>query len=69
MTTTYYVRSRYEPPSLLRRTESPEGLTDEMYRDGTWQPTVYIVDFMFGHDDDVDEITEDQARAMEPGAV
>lgn len=49
---------------LLRR----RGLVDEVWRRGAWQPTRRIVDFMFGHEDTVDPISEHAARELEPAA-
>lgn len=51
-------------PLLLRRT----GITDEAFLRGQWQPTKVIVDFMFGNDDFVEEISEAQARQLAPAA-
>ncbi len=63
----YFARSRAStlPPLLLRRI----GVVDhKMFRDGVWQPTKIIIDYMFGHDDFVDEISEAEARDLEPAA-
>ncbi len=32
------------------------------------KPTKIIINYMFGHDDNVDEISEQAARALEPAA-
>lgn len=69
MTTTYYASSKREPALLLRRIENGGGIVDEAYLDGAWRPTKIIVDYMFGHNDFVDEVSEDEARALEPEAV
>ncbi len=63
----YFARSRAStlPPLLLRRI----GVVDhKMFRDGVWQPTKIIIDYMFGHNNNVDEISEAEARALEPAA-
>ncbi len=62
----YFARSRASAtPLLLRRI----GVVDhKVFRDGVWQPTKIIIDYMFGHDDFVDEISEAEARALEPAA-
>ncbi|HEY5182520.1 MAG TPA: hypothetical protein VIJ07_22575 [Dermatophilaceae bacterium] len=64
MTTRYFTSEKYEPAALLRRVE----FVDEAFVNGAWRPTKSIVDWMYGHDDFVDEITEDQARAFAPAA-
>ena len=56
----YFTSGAYHPPALLRRVE----FVDEAFVAGVWRPTGAIVDWEFGHDDSVDEITEDQARAF-----
>lgn len=64
--TTYYVEQL--PVSgretLLRRVD----YADEMFHDGKWIPTKIIIDYMFGHNDNVDTISEAQARKVEPAA-
>jgi len=60
----YFLSDAYHPPALLRRVEH----VDEAFVAGVWRPTGSIVDWEFGHDDSVDEITEDQARAFAPHA-
>lgn len=69
MTTTYYASSKREPALLLRRIENASGTVDEAYLDGAWQPTKIITDYLFGHNDFVDEITDAQARDLEPAAI
>lgn len=54
------------PPMLYRRTN---GTTDEVFRGaGKWESTKAIIDLMFGHNDDLEEATEAQARAAVPAA-
>lgn len=70
MTATQLFQStKADPPLLLRRTETDAGIVDEAFIDGEWKPTKVIVDYLFGHNDFVDEITERQARELEPGAL
>ena len=64
MSVRYFTSDDYIPPALLRRVE----FVDEAFVAGVWRPTSAIVDWLFGHDDFVDEITEDQARAFAPRA-
>ena len=64
MTAQYFTSEKYEPTALLRRVE----FVDEAFVNGAWRPTKSIVDWMFGHDDFVDQITEEQARAFAPAA-
>jgi len=68
MSTTYYASSKRDPALLLRRVRDA-GIVDEAYLDGAWQPTKIIIDYMFGHNDFVDEVSEDEARQLEPEAV
>lgn len=53
-----------DPATLLRR----QGTVDEMFRDGTWQPTTKIVDWFFGNEDLVEQISEEAARQLAPAA-
>lgn len=64
MSADYFVSSKYDPPALLRRVD----FVDEAFVRGAWRPTRSIVDYMFGHGDDVDPVTEEQARALAPEA-
>lgn len=62
---TYYVCQPPTPPLLLRKT----GSVDEAFLDGKWRPTKILIDFMFGHDDNVTgPISEEAARATAPAA-
>jgi hypothetical protein len=64
--TTFFVCQPPTPPLLLRRTGAA---TDEAFLHGTWQPTKIIIDFMFGHEDNVTgPISEQDARALVPAA-
>jgi len=64
MSVEYYRSDAYHPPTLLRRVD----FVDEAFVAGVWRPTGSIIDWQFGHDDSVDEVTEDQARAFAPAA-
>ena len=67
---TYFADSMLERrPLLLRRVEDDGGITDEAYVGGAWGPTTLIVDYMFGHNDYADEISEAEARRLEPSAI
>jgi len=58
----YYVSST--SGALLRR----DGGSDDVFRDGGWYPTQTIGRYMVGRDNDVDEVSEAQARASYPAA-
>ena len=60
----YYLDAKPPRQTLLRRAD----YVDEAFVAGKWQPTKAIVDFMFGHNDWVDEISEDRARRVAPTA-
>lgn len=64
----YYSSTRFEPTALLRRTEGPDGPTDEAFVNGAWRPSKSISDYMVGNDDHVDDLTEAQARKLAPAA-
>lgn len=64
MSTTYYVSTRANTSTLLRRVD----YVDEAFANGKWQPTKEIVDYMFGHDDFIDTINEARARTIAPQA-
>ena len=68
LTIDHFRDAKREPPLLLRRIAEPGSLIDEVYLDGAWRPTKIIWDYMFGHDDFVDGIGENEARALEPAA-
>lgn len=68
MTTRYFTSDEVTPALLLRRTEEVDSIVDEVFRDGVWQPTKSIIDWMFGHDDFVDPVTEAKAREVAPEA-
>ena len=61
----FFAREMFSPPTLLRRTD---GRVDESFVDGEWRPTKAIVDWMFGSDDFVSEISESKAQELVPGA-
>lgn len=60
----YFTSTRFSPPALLRRA----GYVDEAFVGGEWRPTRAVVDWLFGHDDHVREIPEDEAQAFAPAA-
>jgi hypothetical protein len=62
--TKYFTSTAYHPKALLRRTKT----ADEAFVAGVWRPTPSIVDWLAGHDDFVEEVTEAQARAFAPEA-
>ena len=64
MSVQYFPAGDYIPPALLRRVD----FVDEAFVAGAWRPTGSIIDWQFGHDDWVDEVTEEQARAFAPAA-
>lgn len=66
MSTTYYVTDSADiaPQTLLRRAD----FIDEVFVDGKWWPTKDIVDYMFGHNDNIDPISEAEARRIAPQA-
>jgi len=64
MTTSYFKSERSTPASVLRRVD----YVDEAFRGGQWKPTKEIVDWMAGHDDYVDDISEAEARRLAPAA-
>jgi hypothetical protein len=64
-TTRYLTVDRLGEPVLLRRIEQ----RDEKFMDNRWQPTLMIIDYEAGHNDFVDETTEEQARRIAPDAL
>jgi hypothetical protein len=68
MTVQLFQASMLDPPILLRRTLDDAGCHDEAFLGGTWKPTKIIIDYMFGHNDFVEDITPEQAAALEPAA-
>lgn len=62
--TRFFVWTMPDPPMLLRRRD----FVDEIWRDGAWHPTGKIVDFLAGNEDNVDDVTEAQARRIAPAA-
>ncbi len=50
--------------ALLRRV----GGVDRVYVDGDWQPTETIVEYMSGQEDNVEQVSEEQARKLKPAA-
>jgi hypothetical protein len=63
----YFVSSR--TGVLLRRSSTGAQWGDWVFSGGTWhQPTETILNYMRGQDDDVDEVTEAQAREGYPDA-
>jgi hypothetical protein len=64
MTTQYYTCTGCTPPALLRRTP----YVDEAFVNGAWRPTKAISEWQFGHDDSVEPVSGEQARAFAPQA-
>ncbi len=66
MSTSYYAGDSTDvaPQTLLRRAD----FVDEVFMNGTWQPTKAIVDFLFGHNDSAETISEVKAREIAPSA-
>ena len=64
MTIQYYTSSGHTPPALLRRTQ----YVDEAFVNGSWRPTKAIIEWQFGHDDSVEPVSGEQARAFAPQA-
>jgi hypothetical protein len=62
--TRYYVDKMATPILLRRRT----GHLDEKFMGGKWKPTMMIIDYDFGHNVFVDDISEAQARKLAPDA-
>ena len=62
--TRYYVDTMVTPILLRRR----KGRVDEKFMGGKWKPTTMIIDYDFGHNVFVDDITEAQARKLAPDA-
>lgn len=60
--TRWFVVSKFGRQVLLRRVD----FVDERFWDGVWEPTLEIVEWEFGRNDDVDEIDEPRARAAFP---
>lgn len=65
MTTRYFTDASYTPTALLRRRVD---FVDEAWVNGAWQPTKAVIDWMAGHNDFADEITEAEARQFAPAA-
>lgn len=61
-TAQYFVSST--TGALLRRV----GGTDAAYYGGTWHPTETILEYMIGEENNVDPVTEAEARAAYPQA-
>ena len=64
MTTRYFTSSITE--ALYRKARGVG--SDQVFVQGTWQPTETIMQWMLGSADEVDEVTEEQARAFAPAA-
>ena len=59
----YYVDTRWN--TVYR---SPNRIDDKVWNGVTWAPTNVLIEWRFGHNDFVDEITEAEARELEPAA-
>jgi hypothetical protein len=62
--TQYFTDDSYTPKALVRRTKD----ADEAFVNGVWRSTSSIVDYNAGHNDFVDDITEDGAHLFAPAA-
>ena len=62
--TRYYLDTMATPILLRRR----KGRVDEKFMGGKWKPTTMIIDYDFGHNVFVDDISEAQARKLAPDA-
>lgn len=61
----YMILTHKEPPfSLLKKCD----LGEFIWVNGRWNRTKVICDYMYGHNDWVDDITEQGAREMFPEA-
>lgn len=69
MTTRYFWSTKRTPPLLLRRTETDAGLVDEALQTQGWQPTQIIVDYMFGNNDFVEEVSAERAAELYGPAI
>lgn len=61
----YMIWTMPEPPALLRQSDVTG---EQIYGLGKWQNTKVICDYMYGHNDWVDDITEQEAREKFPAA-
>jgi hypothetical protein len=61
----YFLDSMWAPPPMVMRRI---GNRDEVWVGGKWQPTKAIIDWMYGHNDWLDEVTDNEARAVAPDA-
>jgi hypothetical protein len=62
METQFFLSTR--TGALLRRDDSG----DSAWFDDQWQPTETVLKYMTGQDDDVEDLTEEQARTSFPDA-
>lgn len=66
---TYWAWDAPTQQRLLRRTVTGGQARDEVFRDDEWHTTGRIVDYEYGHDDNVDgPISEARAREVDPAA-
>ena len=65
MTTRYFLDEFFTPPALLMR---KAGQLDQAWINRVWRDTKRIIDWMFGHNDFANEITEVEARRQVPEA-
>lgn len=45
-----------------------QGGEDRVFAQGEWKPTTTILDYMVGEDDDLEPVTESQAKKLDPQA-
>jgi hypothetical protein len=60
--------TRYFTSSIARSLFRKGDEGDQVFVQGTWRPTERIMRWMLGSADDVDEVTEAQAREFVPEA-
>lgn len=66
MTTT--TTTKYFHSTATRAVYRREAGVDRVYAQGEWRPTETILDYMIGDDDDLEPVTEAQARKLDPQA-
>lgn len=62
--TKYFLWNMPEPALIMRKTEKAE----QIFANGKWSSTEVIGEYMYGKNDFVDEITEDEAKKLYPSA-
>lgn len=62
----YMIWTSHTPPFFLLW--ASETMGEQIFSDGSWLDTKVICDYMYGHNDWVDDITEQEARGKFPAA-